>query len=82
LKPAKAGFLLAGLKLILNFKAYASHTVIPRGVNMTFLTNPFVRPTFLQPLKKVGKKSRSQAMLFTQLLSRSFALAPGNGKLI
>jgi hypothetical protein len=36
-------------------KAYASHTIIPD----IFQTNPFVQPTFLLQLKKVGKKSRS-----------------------
>ena len=62
------------------YQAYASHTVILD----IFQTNPFVQPTFLLQLKKVGKKSRSRAMLFIRLfceLSRSFALAPGSGKL-
>jgi hypothetical protein len=63
------------------FKACAlRHTVI----HAIFQTNPFVQPTFLLQLKKVGKKSRSMAMLFFQLLGKfrtSFALAPGNGKL-
>jgi len=54
------------------------------GIYAIFQTNPFVQPTFLLQLKKVGKKSRSRAMLSIRLfceLSRSFALAPGNGKL-
>jgi hypothetical protein len=46
------------------YQAYALHTVILD----IFQTNPFVQPTFLLQLKKVGKKNRSRAMLFIQLL--------------
>ena len=46
------------------YQAYASHTVILD----IFQTNPFVQPTFLLQQKKVGKKGRSRAMLFIQLL--------------
>jgi len=63
------------------YQAYALHTVIPD----IFQTNPFVQLTFLLQPKKVSKKGRSRAMLFIRLfceLSKSFALAPGNGKLI
>ena len=48
---------------------------IPRGVRMPFSNGPravaaFVQPTFLLQLKKVGKKSRSRAMLFIRLFCK------------
>jgi hypothetical protein len=38
--------------------------------NESSVAAAFVQPTFLLQLKKVGKKSRSRAMLFIQLLLR------------